>query len=142
MNDLPTLLVAVFMLVMGYGIAVIWTLDMIRSPEVDRSRGFAQARDRSSGSLLLPHWIAEYATAALCMAGGLRLLFGWSIGGWTWLVAVGLGALAYTSLNSLGWALADRSRTGYAVPMAIGLAGSVVSIGLLVAGVLVSPLAW
>jgi hypothetical protein len=142
MNDLATIGVALFMLVMGCGIAAIWTVDIARNPEVDRSQGFARARDLRSGSLLLPHWLAEYATAALLIAGGLRLLLGWSIGGWTWLVAVGLGALAYTSLNSLGWALADRARSAYAIPMTIGLLGAVASIGLLVSGVVVGPSGW
>lgn len=140
METFATFAVGAFMIVMGCGIAAIWTVDMLRNPGIDRSRGLARARERASGSLLLPHWLAEYATAALLIAGGLRLLLGWSIGGWTWLVAVGLGALAYTSLNSLGWALAEPSRAPYAIPMTVGLAGALVSIGLLVAGVITSPL--
>ena len=32
-------LVGVFILVMGAGIAGIWTVDIVRSPEVDRARG-------------------------------------------------------------------------------------------------------
>ena len=42
-------LVGVFMLVMGAGIAGIWTVDIVRSPEVDRTRGILRARDRSNG---------------------------------------------------------------------------------------------
>ena len=127
-------LVGVFMLVMGAGIAGIWTIDIVRSPEVDRTRGIVRARDRSSGSLLAPHWIAEYATALLLLAGGTGLVFATAPGAWSWLVPIGLGALAYTSINSLGWVLADRSRAAYGIPMAIGLIGAIVSIGLLVAG--------
>jgi hypothetical protein len=137
MDGAATLAVAILMLVMGCGIIAIWTVDMFRNPGIDRSAGLVRAREAESGSLLLPHWLAEYATAGLLIAGGLRLLFGWSVGGWTWLVAVGLGALAYTSLNSLGWALARPERITYAIPMAIGLLGSVASIGLLIAGVIV-----
>jgi len=122
------------MLVMSVGIAGIWTVDIVRSPEIDRSRGLLRARDGPSGPMLVPHWLAEYGTAALLAVGGLGLLPGWQPGAWAWLVAVGLGALAYTSLNSLGWVLADRTRSAYGVPMAIGLIGAVVSIGLLVAG--------
>lgn len=141
MDTLATLAVAIFMIVMGGGIAALWTIDMFRNAGVDRSRGLLRAREAASGSLLLPHWLAEYGTAAMLFAGGLRLLLGWSAGGWTWLVAVALGALTYTSLNSLGWALAEPSRAPYAVPMSIGLAGGLVSIGLLVAGIVVaSPL--
>ena len=129
-------LVGVFMLVMGAGIAGIWTVDIVRSPEVDRTRGILRARDRSNGSLLVPHWFAEYATALLLLAGGLGLVFATAPGAWSWLVPIGLGALAYTSLNSLGWVLADRSRAAYGIPMAIGLIGAIASICLLVAGAL------
>jgi hypothetical protein len=131
-------LVGVFMLVMGAGMAGIWTIDIVRSPEVDRSRGILRARDRSNGSLLVPHWMAEYATALLLAAGGIGLMFATAPGPWSWLVPVGLGALAYTSLNSLGWVLADRSRAAYAIPMTIGLIGALASIGLLVAGSLLA----
>ena len=127
-------LVAVFMLVMGAGIAGIWTIDIVHSPEVDRTRGILRARDRSNGSLLVPHRIAEYATALLLLAGGLGLVFATAPGAWSWLVPIGLGALAYTSLNSLGWVLADRSRAAYGIPMGIGLVGAIASIGLLLAG--------
>jgi hypothetical protein len=129
-----SLLVGVFMLVMGAGIAGIWAIDIMRSPEVDRTRGTLRARDRSNGSLLVPHWIAEYATALLLLAGGIGLVFATEPGAWSWLVPIGLGALAYTSLNSLGWVLADRSRSAYGIPMAVGLIGAVASIGLLISG--------
>jgi hypothetical protein len=131
--------VAVFMLSMGVGIAGIWTIDIVRSPEIDRSRGMLRARDGATGPLLVPHWLAEYGTAVLLAIGGLGLLLGWKAGAWAWLIAVALGALAYTSLNSLGWVLADRARLPYGVPMAIGLVGAVVSIWLLVAGMVMEP---
>ena len=35
------------------------------------------------------------------------------------MVPASLGALAYTSLNSLGWVLADRSRAVYGIPLAM-----------------------
>jgi hypothetical protein len=44
---------------------------------------------------------------------------------------IGLGALAYTSANSLGWSLARPERRPYTVPMAIGLGGALISMGLL-----------
>ena len=44
---------------------------------------------------------------------------------------VSLGALAYTSLNSLNWALAERKRLPYAIPMYVGLTGAGLSIGIL-----------
>ncbi len=134
--DTIDLVVVVFMLVMGIGIAALWTLDIARSPEVDRSRGLLRARDRSTHSLLLPHWLAEYATACLLIAGAISLAVSSTSNAAAWFVPLGLGALGYTSLNSLGWTLADRSRRGYAAPMLVGLGGAVVSIGLLLSGAL------
>ena len=128
--------VGVFMVVMGIGIAGIWTMDIIGNPEIDRSRGLLQARDRS-GSVMVPHWIAEYATAVLCLVGGLGLVLGWTSAAWSWIVAIALGALGYTSLNSLAWVLADRSRLAYGIPMVIGLVGALVAIALLLSGALI-----
>jgi hypothetical protein len=133
---MTTTLVSAFMLVMGVGIIGIWTVDTVRNPDIDRRRGLARARDRN-GSVMLPHWIAEYATAAVLLLGGAGMLLGWGPGTWTWLVAAGLGALAYTSLNSLSWVLADRARLAYGIPMAAGLIGSVLAMALLLTGALV-----
>ena len=47
---------------------------------------------------------------------------------------IALGALAYTSLNSLSRVLADRSRLSYGIPMAIGLVGALLAILLLLSG--------
>ena len=127
------LIVGVFMVVMGIGIAGIWTIDIIRNPEIDRSRGLVRARDRA-GSVMLPHWIAEYSTALLCVVGGSGLVLGWTTAPWSWIVPVALGALGYTSLNSLSWVLADRSRLSYGIPMAIGLVGALIAILLLLSG--------
>lgn len=127
------LIVGLFMVVMGIGIAGIWTIDIMRNPEIDRSRGLVRARDRA-GSVMLPHWIAEYATAALCLVGGIALVLGWTSGPAPSLVPVALGALGYTSLNSLSWVLADRSRWSYMIPMAIGLVGALIGILSLLTG--------
>jgi hypothetical protein len=138
MEGLAETVVAIFMIVMGLAMIAIWTIDIVRSPEVDRSRGLLRSRDRSTGSLLVPHWLAEYGTATLLLIGGAGLLLGLAPGSWTWLVATGLGALAYSSLNSLGWTLADRARFAYAAPMLIGLVGSIVALGLLIGGAVVT----
>lgn len=113
--------IAVFMIVMGVGIASIWTIDIVRGVHIDLSRGLLRARDRD-GSLLLPHWLAEYGTAAALLGGSAGLLgsAGWSVP----LAAAALGASLYTSTNSLAWALADSSRRAYALPMTVGVAGS------------------
>jgi len=130
--------VGLFMLVMGIGMAGMWSVDILRSPEIDRTRGLLRARDRN-GSVMAPHWLAEYATAATMLVGGLGLLLGWSAGPWAWLVPIGLGALAYTGLNSQAWVLAERSRYAYGIPIAIGLVGPLVAIGLIIAGILALP---
>ncbi len=126
---MPETLIAVFGLVMAIGIAGIWTLDIVRSPEIDRSAGLVRARDPSNGTLFLPHWIAEYGTSVALLVGGVALL-----AEATWappLMLAGLGALVYTSTNSLGWALARSERRPYAVPMLVGAVGGVVSIAAL-----------
>ena len=127
------LMVGIFLIVMGIGIAGIWTVDIVRNADIDRSRGLLRARD-GTGSVMVPHWIAEYATALLCLVGGLGLVLGWTSTEWSWVVPLALGALSYTSLNSLGWVLADRTRASYGVPMVIGLAGALISILLLLSG--------
>jgi hypothetical protein len=123
-------LVAGFMIVMGVAIAGTWTVDIVRGSRVDRSQGILRARD-SGGSLLGWHWLAEYATAGALVigAGGLLTSSSWAVP----VAAAALGATWYTSTNSLGWALAERSRRAYAAPMAVGLVGSLVCLAALVA---------
>ena len=49
------------------------------------------------------------------------------------LSSLAAGALLYTSTNSLAWALSERDRMGYAIPMLSGIAvGLFVAIHLLV----------
>jgi hypothetical protein len=133
-----TTIVAIFMLVMAVGMTGMWTVDILRSPEIDRSRGLVRARDRN-GSVMLPHWLAEYGTAAMLFVAGLGLLLGWADGAWAWLVPAGLGALAYTGLNSQAWVLADSSRAPYGVPIAVGFVGGVLALLLILAGVIAVP---
>ncbi|MGB8022550.1 MAG: hypothetical protein WCF04_15070 [Candidatus Nanopelagicales bacterium] len=123
--------IAVFMTVMGLGIAGIWTRDIIAGTQVDRSRGLRHARD-SNGSWLAPHWVAEYATSAALLIASFGLFSGAT---WAPLAsAAALGSTWYTSTNSLGWALAQPDRRPYAAPMAIGLIGSTLSLAALLAG--------
>ena len=116
--------VAVFGIAMGAGIATIWSADLVRGT-VDLSKCVFRARDASNDSLLWPHWLAEYSTAAVLMIGAVGLLAEEDWGAPVSLV--GLGACAYTSINSLGWALAQPDRRSYSVPMLIGAIGSVAS---------------
>ena len=113
------LVIAVAMIGMGIGIAAIWTRDLIAGDKVDLSPGIFRARDSDNGSLLWPHWLAEYGTALLLVLGGAGLAVetDWS----SPVAAGGLGALLYTSVNSLGWALAQSERKMYAIPMTAGV---------------------
>lgn len=124
-------IVAVLMIVMGAGIAAIWTKDIASGEKVDLSEGFLRAREGEDGSLLWPHWVAEYATAAALIVGGLGLLTHSEWG--PPLAALAVGALFYTSMNSLGWAFARRDRLSYAVPMIAGVAVSLLGAGYLLA---------
>ena len=120
--------VAIALVVMGVAIATIWTLDIVRAEKIDASTGRVRARDPGDGSPMLPHWVVEYGTAFALIGGGVGLLLDqeWSIV----VAAYGAGMLTYTSVNSLGWVLADRSRMAYGVPM---IAGAVVGIITLIA---------
>ena len=121
------LFVAVAMITMGLGIAGIWTFDLLRGEKVDLSRGVFQARNPDDGSLFWLHWLAEYGTAILLVAGGIGLL---AESDWSRTVAAAsLGALLYTSVNSMGWAVARQERRAYVAPMAFGIV--VAAIGLI-----------
>ena len=117
--------VAVSLMIMGAGIAGVWTRDILAAEYVDLSHGVFSARDPDSGTLFWPHWLAEYATAAALVAAAIGLL---ADAGWARpLAAMASGALLYTSTNSLGWALSRRDRLAYAVPMVAGLVVGVVA---------------
>lgn len=118
---------AVSMVVMGVAIAGLWTRDILAGVQVDLTSGIWAARDPDAGTLLWPHWLAEYATAAALIAAAFGLLldteWGATLGG------IATGALLYTSVNSLAWTLSKPERRTYAVPM---LAGVVVGLFLVV----------
>ena len=124
--------IAAFMLLMGAAMGVVWTRDIISGELLDLSEGRWWARDPESGTLLVPHWIAEYGTVAALVAGAVGLLTQGSWGEPLSLVA--LGALVYTSTNSVGWALAERTRFPYAVPMLVGVLGGLAAVIILLVG--------
>ena len=111
------------MVLMGLAIAGIWTRDILGGEVVDTSSGFFAAHDPDAGTLMWPHWVAEYTTAVVLVVGGIGLVADWSVA--RVLAGLGLGALFYTSVNSLGWALASSDRRSYAAPMLVGVAVSV-----------------
>ncbi len=111
------------MIVMGIAIAGVWTRDILAGDQIDLTHGVFAARDPDAGTLFWPHWLAEYATAAALIVAGVGLILDthWAVV----LGAVATGALLYTSINSLGWAFAQRERFGYAIPMLTGVAAGV-----------------
>ena len=120
-------LVAAFMILMGIGIAAIWTIDIIKGTFRDQGNFFNWKNE--GGDLMWPHIFAEYSTGILLLIAGIAILTEMS---WADKFAYfPLGALAYTSLNSLGWTFVMRERYGYAVPMVIGFVGSIVCVLIL-----------
>jgi hypothetical protein len=124
--------IAVFMALMGAGIAAIWTMDIRAGRGFTTTDGLLRARDADSSDVMVPHWLAEYGTAAALVLGAIGLVGGWAVR--DALATAALGALAYTSLNSLAWVLARPDRRVYGLPMAAGLVGALASIGILAWG--------
>ncbi|MCF7822592.1 MAG: hypothetical protein K9N35_00320 [Candidatus Marinimicrobia bacterium] len=121
--------IPIFMQAAGLGMTTIWTIDMIKADKIDISKGYVRAREPGSDAYLLPHWVAEYSTASLLIAGayGLQNDKPWARD----VSLVALGALNYTGMNSLGWVFGKRERWSYAVPILLSLAGSTLSISIL-----------
>lgn len=120
-------IIPVFMIVMAAGILLVWMLEVSNGKFKDQ--GSLPEWKSAGGDLIWLHLLAEFTTAGVLLAGGIGLL---GQNGWGYkLCLVALGALAYTSLNSLAWSFAQKSRLGYAIPMLIGFAGAVGSIVLL-----------
>jgi len=126
-NPWKNTVIPLFMLTMGIGMAGIWTLD-IASGKFRQQGNFFQWRN-DGGDYMWTHILAEYLTGIALVTGGISRF---ADAQWAFPVAlIALGALAYTSLNNLGWTFVEKSRTAYAVPMALGFAGSIISIFIL-----------
>jgi hypothetical protein len=110
--------IGLLLVVMGVAIAAMWTHDIVGGTQFDASVGRLRARS-DGGDLLLPHWIAEYATAVALVIGGGALLLDAPFA--AVVASAAAGALAYTSVTSLGWALAQQDRVAYAIPMTAGI---------------------
>lgn len=126
------LLVALFAGVIGAAMAGIWTRDILNGVGFDGSLGLLRARELETEDLMVWHWLAEYGTAGLLVVGAILLLADAALA--VPITLLGLGSLVYSSTNSLGWALARPERRPYAIPMAIGLVGGLISAALLVLG--------
>lgn len=122
-------MVSIIMICCGLAIAGIWTADILKGEKIDISNGLFKARDSECNSLMWPHWIAEYSTGIGLIIGGVGIFLNIS---WSYnLSLIVLGALLYTSMNSLSWAFANKERLSYAIPMLISFVGACFSILLI-----------
>jgi len=124
------LLIALFAGIMGAAMAGIWARDIASGVGYDATQGFLHARETDTEDLMIWHWLAEFGTAGMLMIGALFLVIDAALAQPVMLLA--LGALAYTSANSLGWSLARPDRRSYVYPMAIGLVGAIISAAILI----------
>ena len=124
-------LVALFAGVMGAAMAGVWTRDILAATGFDAPDGLLRARETETGDLMIWHWLAEYGTSVTLVGGSILLLAGAALA--EPVALLGLGALVYTSTNSLGWALARPERRSYAIPMLIGVIGGLLSAVVLLA---------
>ena len=123
------LLPSLLLIANGLSIAIGWTKLIMTTPQFELS---FRCRDPDSQWLMWPHWLAEYTTSMCAVLSGCRLLLptddstthhhGRDLG------LFAAGAMFYTSLNSLSWALADSERMVFAYFMIGGLVSSVVSL--------------
>jgi hypothetical protein len=124
------ILVAMFAGIMGAANAGIWARDIMSGHGFDAPHGLLRAREADSDDLMIWHWLAELGTAALLVLGASLIVFGAALAEPIMLLA--LGALLYTSTNSLGWSLAAPQRGPYVYPMIIGVVGSIISATVLI----------
>lgn len=124
------ILIATFAGIIGAAMAGIWARDIISGHGFDAPHGLLRAREADSDDLMIWHWAAEFGTALLLIAGAFLLLANAAIAEPVMLIA--LGALMYTSTNSLGWSLAAPERRPYVIPMAIALIGAIMCAGALI----------
>jgi hypothetical protein len=126
-SGLTEIIVAVFMILAGTGIIFIWAADIYAGKFSDQGNFF---RWREGENLMWPHILAEYLAAAGLISGGTGLLIDWKHALPVSLVS--LGAVIYSAINSSGWVLAAKSRTGYGIPIWITLTGATVSLFFLI----------
>jgi len=103
----------VFLLLDGVAIFGIWGINLAGGAFTD---GLFVYRD---GNLPILHLTAEFLMAGAALAAGIAL---WAGARWGWRLALfALGTLAYSGINSLGWAL--HNDLAQAVPMGLTLVG-------------------
>ncbi len=124
------ILVAMFAGIVGAANAGIWARDIMSGHGYDAPHGLLRAREADSDDLMIWHWIAELATSLSLIAAAFLIMINAALAVPIMLLA--LGALMYTSTNSLGWALAAPERAPYVWPLALSLIGGIVSATVLI----------
>ncbi len=123
---LTGIIIPVFMILAGIGIAGIWTADIISGKFSDQGNFF---KWREGENLMWPHILAEFLMAAGLFSGAFGLFadlqFALPVS------FISLGAVIYSAINSSGWILAEKSRLIYGIPIWITLAGAVISLLIL-----------
>ena len=115
---------------MAFPLIIIWITNLSKNPDIDLSPGFFKAREKDSRNLFWFHIVAELLTGTILIISGI-ILISRDVNAYPF-VHFALGALFYSSLNSLGWAFAYREWYLYAIPMTIGLLVSLASIIILI----------
>ncbi|MBN2600909.1 MAG: hypothetical protein JXR87_02830 [Candidatus Marinimicrobia bacterium] len=126
---MQSIVIPVFMSTAGLSLMGIWTMDLVKGDKVEKRDGLLGFRDKTTGQVLLPHLVAEYSTGVCLLTGayGLHTDKPWGKD----IAMLGLGALVYTSTNSLSWVLTEKERYVYGIPMVITLIGSGISLTFL-----------
>lgn len=128
---MTALMIISFLQIMcGTSIILIWIMNLSKNTESDLSGGFFRAREKESRNIFWFHIVAELITGIALIASGIILLsrdFNLYP-----VVYFALGALFYSSLNSLGWAFANKERYVYIIPMTIGLVISLAGMIILI----------
>ena len=129
-SSTTTYIASILLIANALAICIGWTKLIITEPAFELS---FKCRDPESQWLMWPHWLAEYTSSVCAVVAGWLLWFGSQHSRGMALFAS--GALYYTSLNSLSWALAERERWVFAFAMVFGLLSSIfVAVSLLLEG--------
>lgn len=110
---------ASFMILMAIGIISVWVKEIVSAQKMVNYFGWKEGEN-----LLWPHITVEIITGVLLLIAGIGTFMEVNWAGM--LGFFSMGALFYTSFNSLGWILAKKDRRSFAIPMILGLVGSVV----------------
>lgn len=124
------LIIAFILIMTGIAMIIIWIIDINENPEVDMTGGFFRAREKNSNNIFWFHITAELITAILLIMAGIIIVL--KAERLIPLVFLSLGALFYSSLNSLGWVFACQHRKKYAFPIITGLTIAVLSALMLI----------